>query len=76
MSRHNKHWKRREESGWGNGNFKPPHPPGLRGRDIGLYYKNLQATKQNKPEYAVSSAWSFVSYNNTRFHLLNHLIQS
>lgn len=51
MSRDFNNWSRpRRPRGrnWGSQNDRPRHPPGLRGVEIGMYYRGLQKKKAKK----------------------------
>lgn len=40
MSRQNKNWNKPGQSSWGKMQSSRAHPPGLRGRQIGLYFRD------------------------------------
>lgn len=63
-NRHGDQWRRNreeDESGWGNERFRRPGPRGLKGKDIGLYYRNLNKYGKKKPDLTVGNQMINVS---------------
>ncbi|CAG4942343.1 unnamed protein product [Parnassius apollo] len=55
MSRNNSNWNKRDHPNWNsNRNERSSLPPGLKGREIGLYFKRLRKDVKQKKENIIS----------------------